>query len=201
VSQPPDLRVSDADRERIAERLRDAAGEGRLTVEELDERLELVYGARVGSELAAVTADLPQASPASQSPDRRGRRRWLISVLGGRRLRGRWLAGRKITSIGFMGGADIDLRDAVLTEGELTITTLAVMGGVNVIVPPGVDVTVSGFALMGGHDSNIPPQDLPPGARRVHVRAYALMGGVSVRMRSRDRKALEAATEPPSTDA
>jgi hypothetical protein len=74
------------------------------------------------------------------------------------------------------------------------------MGGVNVIVPPGIDVVVSGFALMGGHDSNIPPQDLPPGVRRVHVRAYALMGGVSVRMRKRDRKAL-AATEPPSTDA
>jgi hypothetical protein len=193
VSRLPDLRVSDADREQVAERLRDAAGEGRLTVEELDARLERAYGARVGSELAAVTADLPQTSQAAGAPDRRGTRRWLISVLGGRRLRGRWLAGRKLASIGFMGGADIDLRDAVLTEGELTITTVAVMGGVNVIVPPGVDVEVSGFALMGGHDANIPPQELPPGARRVHVRAYALMGGVSVRMKRRDREALAAA--------
>ena len=201
TSQPPDLRVSDADREQVAERLRVAAGEGRLTVEELDERLEQTYGARVGSELAAVTADLPHGSPGAASPDRRARRRWLISILGGRRLSGRWLAGRKITSLGFMGGADIDLRDAVLTEGELTITTVAVMGGVNVIVPPGIDVTTSGFALMGGHDSNIPPQDLPPGARRVHVRAFALMGGVSVRMKRRDRKALAAASEPPRTDA
>ena len=55
-----DLRVSDADRERTAARLRDAAGEGRLDVAELDERLERAYAARTRGELAELTADLPR---------------------------------------------------------------------------------------------------------------------------------------------
>ena len=199
MSELPDLRVSDADREQIAERLREAAGEGRLTVEELDGRLEAAYAARTGRDLAPLTADLPErtASPARRRAA--GNRRWLVSIMGGGHLRGRWRAGPRLTSIGVMGGADIDLRNAVLTEGELTITAVTVMGGVDVIVPPGVDVELSGFAFMGGNDAEVPPQDLPPGARRVHVRAFSLMGGVEVRMKRRDRKALAAGDplEPP----
>jgi hypothetical protein len=199
TSQPPDLRVSDADRERVAERLRDAAGEGRLTVEELDERLELAYAARTGTDLAPLTADLPAASPGGDLAEhRRGgpgkTRRWIVAIMGGGNLRGRWLAGRKLTSVAIMGGGEIDLRNAVLTEGDLQITIFSFMGGVNVVVPPGVDVECSGFALMGGNDTHVPPQDLPPGARRVHVRAISIMGGSDVKMKRRDRKALEASS-------
>ena len=54
----PDLRASDADRERTADLLRHAAGEGRLTLEELDERLTLAYATRTQRELARLTADV-----------------------------------------------------------------------------------------------------------------------------------------------
>jgi Domain of unknown function (DUF1707)/2TM domain len=64
-----DLRASDAERERLVEHLRTHAGEGRLTVEELDERLERVYAATTRAELAALTADLPQ--PRRPRPDAR----------------------------------------------------------------------------------------------------------------------------------
>jgi hypothetical protein len=196
VSEPLEIRVSDADRERVAERLRDAAGDGRLTIEELDERVELAYGARTGTDLAPLTADLPASSPQDTAVGHRrpgGKpRRWIVAVMGGGNLRGRWLAGPKLTSVMIMGGGEIDLRNAVLSEGELRITAIGVMGGVDVIVPPGVEVSMSGFALMGGNDCNVPEQDLPPGARRVHVRAISLMGGSDVRMRRRDRKALQA---------
>ena len=53
------LRASDADREHVAERLRHAAGEGRIVAEELEERLEAVFSARTYGELDAVVADLP----------------------------------------------------------------------------------------------------------------------------------------------
>jgi len=202
TGQPPDLRVSDADRERVAERLRDAAGEGRLTVEELDERLDRAYGARTGSDLAPLTADLPEpalgAEPLAHRHAGGKRRRWIVAVMGGSNLRGRWLAGRKLSAIAVMGGGEIDLRNAVLTEGELRITIFSFMGGVNVVVPPGIDVECSGFALMGGNDTHVPPQDLPPGARRVHVRAISIMGGSDVKMKRRDRKALEAGDSPPA---
>jgi hypothetical protein len=202
-AQPPDLRVSDADRERVAERLRDAAGEGRLTVEELDERVEAAYGARTAGELAELTADLPvtagsrlPAAPSSRKP-----RRWLVSVMGGGNLRGRWRAGRKLTAVSLMSGGDVDLRHAEMDSPEIRITAVAIMGGVDVIVPAGVDVEVSGFAFMGGNDMKVPVQNLGPDAPRVHVRAFSLMGGVCARMKRSERQALEAGAadrrEPP----
>jgi len=57
----PELRASDEDRERVVERLRVAAGDGRLTAAELDERLGAALTARTSRELAALTADLPEA--------------------------------------------------------------------------------------------------------------------------------------------
>ena len=67
-----ELRASDADRDRVAERLRSAAGEGRLSSDELEERLEAAFAARTDAELAPLTADLP-APPAHV---RVGRGRW-----------------------------------------------------------------------------------------------------------------------------
>jgi Domain of unknown function (DUF1707)/Cell wall-active antibiotics response 4TMS YvqF len=200
TSQPPDLRVSDADRERVAERLREAAGAGRLTVDELDERVERAYAARTAGELTTLTADLP-ATPGAALPGKpaqRKPRRWLVSIMGGGNLRGRWRAGEKLTVVSLMSGGNVDLRHAQITSREIHITAISVMGGVDVIVPAGVDVEVTGFALMGGYDDRVPVQDLPADAPRVHVRAISLMGGVTARMKRSERKALEAANEPPS---
>ena len=71
-----ELRVSDADRERVAERLRLAAGEGRLTAEELEGRLERALSARTEGELVPLVADLPAGpAPASSAPRSRSPRR------------------------------------------------------------------------------------------------------------------------------
>ena len=64
--QPGDpslLRVSDADRHKVADILRDAAGEGRLEIDELDERLEATYAAKTYADLVPITADLPATAP------------------------------------------------------------------------------------------------------------------------------------------
>src|SRR3954469_11883116 len=58
-SDPPRLRISDADRHRVAEILREAAGEGRLDIDELDQRLEATYAARTYADLVPITMDLP----------------------------------------------------------------------------------------------------------------------------------------------
>ena len=83
----PDQRVSDREREAVAERLRDAAAEGRLDAEELDERLTVAYRARTVSDLAPLTADLPPAPappparrPIPQSPDVRRRLATFLTV-------------------------------------------------------------------------------------------------------------------------
>jgi hypothetical protein len=50
-----------------------------------------------------------------------------------------------------------------------------------VIVPPGVDVEVSGFAIMGGRDIKLSGERPPPGAPRILIRAFALMGGIDIK--------------------
>jgi hypothetical protein len=188
--EPPAIRVSDAEREGVAERLRHAAGEGRLTVEELAERIDRAYEARTAGELVELTADLP-AAPASAAPATAKRpRRWLLSIMGGGDLRGRWRVGERLTAIAVMGGGAIDLRQAVLESDEVTITAVAVMGGFDIIVPPGADVEVSGFDFMGGRDVKLSGDPPRPGAPRIHVRAFALMGGIDVKEKPATRSSL-----------
>jgi len=86
-----------------------------------------------------------------------------------------------------MGGVDLDLREAELESEQVTIWALAMMGGVDVIVPDDCELDASGFGLMGGfdeHDKAAPP---PAGAPVVRVRGLALMGGIDVYRTARTR--------------
>ena len=173
------LRVSDADREGAALALRDAAADGRLTLDELTKRLDGAYGAKTRDDLDRVLHDL-QARAAPQPPSTRPRRRWLLAVMGGTDLRGRFRVEDGLRVVAVMGGANIDLRQAELTRPELTITVFSLMGGVNVVVPPGVEVDGhSVFAIMGGRHIRV-PDDYVPGAPRIRVRGLAVMGGLNV---------------------
>jgi hypothetical protein len=188
--QHPELRVSDADREATVVRLREAGGEGRLTLEELAERVERADAARTRGDLDALTADLPATASAAATlaPDSaRKERRWVVAVMGGEQRKGRWRPSRRTNAIAVMGGVDIDLREAELADGA-EILAIPVMGAVTVIVPEGVSVEMSGFALMGGNSG---PDDkvLPlPNSPVVRVRAFSLMGGVVVERKKARRR-------------
>jgi len=189
--QHPELRVSDAEREATVVRLREAGGEGRLTLEELAERVERADAARTRGDLDALTADLPAAagSTSTMLPDSpRKERRWVVAIMGGEQRKGRWRPSKRTNAIAVMGGVDIDLREAELADGA-EILAIPVMGAVTVTVPEGVSVEMSGFALMGGNSG---PDDkvLPlPNSPVVRVRAFSLMGGVVVeRKKARQRR-------------
>ena len=178
VSDRPELRVSDADRETAVARLRTAVGEGRLTLEELAERVELADAARTHGDLAALTADLPVSAPASAAVERRARG-WIVAVMGGAARKGRWRPPARTNVLTLMGGAELDLREAELAE-DIVITAVALMGGIGITVPEGVSVELTGFALMGtngGPNDKLPPL---PGAPAIRVRAFSLMGGVGI---------------------
>jgi Domain of unknown function (DUF1707) len=66
--RPGELRASHVDRDNVVEQLRVAAGDGRLTAEELDQRLEAALTARTYSELAVLTTDLPAAPGGPAAP-------------------------------------------------------------------------------------------------------------------------------------
>ena len=201
-------RASDAEREAVVARLRDAASEGRLTVEELAERIDAAYAATTRAELEPLTADLPDvpmttattSPPASGGLPARATSSLVLGILGGGDRKGRWRVPSRMTVVNVMGGADLDLREAVLDAPEVEITVWSLMGGSDVIVPEGVHVELEGFALLGGNRLRLEGPPPPPGAPVVRVRAWSLMGGTDVktsRGRRRRRHGLPEPPEPP----
>jgi hypothetical protein len=191
LSGPADyslMRVSDSDRERAADVLREAAGHGRITMDELDERLELTYAAKTYADLAAVTRDLPgpAQAPSAVQPAMAGRiggtprSKFSVAIMSSARRMGRWVVPRNYVGVAVMGGIELDLREAQFSEPEVTIHAYTLMGGIEITVPEDVDMDVSGVAFMGGFDHNASGPGVP-GAPRVRIIGFALMGGVDVR--------------------
>ncbi|EGX58640.1 hypothetical protein SZN_16770 [Streptomyces zinciresistens K42] len=194
----PELRASDADRERVAEILREALAEGRLDMEEFGERLDAAYTARTYGELAPLTRDLPAGGAARSAVDMVKRTgvmegdwaarivggedisTWGVAVMSGFQRKGRWTAPRRFNCFAFWGGGEIDLREADFADREVTLNCVAVMGGVQVVVPPGVEVVVRGIGVMGGFDHREEGVAGDPGAPRVIVTGFAFWGGVGV---------------------
>ncbi|HKD94078.1 MAG TPA: DUF1707 domain-containing protein [Gaiellaceae bacterium] len=170
-------RASDAEREQVVARLRDASTEGRLTLEELADRTALAYRAQSHAELARVTGDLPAtATPVS----RRKPVRWLGTVIGEVNRKGRWRIGAKTRVVMGIGDCRLDLRAAELDGDEVTITITQLIGDTTIVVPRHVDVELSGFFLIGDKSVTGPDEELPPSAPRVHVRGFGLIGELTV---------------------
>jgi hypothetical protein len=183
-------RASDAEREAVVARLRNATAEGRLTVEELAERIDVAYAATTLAELEPLTTDLPAgpSHPAVGTPSAPaaggGGSSLVFGILGGGDRRGRWRVPARTTVVNVMGGADLDLREAVLETPEVEITVFSLMGGSNITVPQGVHVELGGFALMGGNRLRLDGPAPGPGAPVVRVKAWSLMGGTDVKTKA-----------------
>lgn len=197
---PGKLRASNADREVVAKALQNAMAEGRLTVAELQERLDTVYAAETLSELEPVTWDLPGHTnlvphppavpdyavgvpPAPPTPARIGgtaTSNVAIAILSGSDRKGNWVVPTQFTAVAVMGGIELNLTDARYAAGQVTITAVAVMGGIDIIVPPDITVIVNGIGLLGAFEDSAQVVG-PPGCPVVRVNGLALMGGVEVK--------------------
>jgi class 3 adenylate cyclase len=188
-SARPELRVSEGERDKAAAALARYCGEGRLTLEEFSQRVEVVLAARTQSDIDQVMSDLPAGPdvPAYTSPIPASG--WFVAVLSGSSRKGRWRPKPKTRALAIMGGVDLDLRNAEIEGSELRISATSIMGGIHIVVPEGVHVHLGGFALMGGKDMRVANVPVLPGAPVIRVRAFAIMGGVQVRTK-RPRSAL-----------
>jgi uncharacterized protein DUF1707/cell wall-active antibiotic response 4TMS protein YvqF len=187
---PAQLRIGDAERHQVAEILREAAGEGRLDLDELDARLEATYAARTYADLVPITMDLPShphsapvVKAASSSlvvpgPDKETH----FGIMSGFDRRGVWVVPQELTVFCFWGGAELDLRQAKFAAQEVVITINAIMGGAQVIVPPHVNVKMEGTGIMGGYSgpSGLVDATLDATSPTVRIRGVAIMGGVNV---------------------
>ncbi|RCV52774.1 DUF1707 SHOCT-like domain-containing protein [Marinitenerispora sediminis] len=198
TAQPPEpsprpapsgqFRASHDDREAVVERLRDAAAEGRIDLDELDSRLEQALTSKTHAELAALTADLPKPhSSASQPPlVLRG------GLHGASRGPGRWEVPGHVIAHGGMGGVKLDFTRVECNLPEVTVEAYGEAAGVTIVLPDGWAADTSGMdpGLGGLTDKTTP--DRRPGTPLIRLTGSGGMAGVVIRHPNRwERRRLE----------
>ena len=182
--EPPDLGRPDvsSEREQAIAALRHHTAAGLLSLDDFAEGVERVLVAETRADLVAITSNLPAIPEPSAPPER------VPAALGRRRAlgekRARPVAARRPSARGrLLGSVEVDLCDALVVGDDATIYVVAILGGVEVQVPEGLPVELSGFAVMGTKQYKVSRADVISGMPRVRVRAFALCGGVTVRTR------------------
>lgn len=210
TSEPPRHPLNEQERQRVVELLCDAYASDQLEMEEFERRLDQANRAGSGAELAGLLSDIRVASAVvSTSPEGRGgkggavtqrdggdvgwhvadsaripERQFHLAIWSARVRKGNWVPARQMTALAFMGGVELDFREAVFGPQGVDVTAFAVMGSVEIIVPPGIHVETNGFALMGGFEDVLMGAGVAgPDAPTLRISGMALMGGVEVSVR------------------
>ena len=176
----PELRASHADRDRVVEVLRVAAGDGLLTADELDERLEAALSARTRSELAVLTADLPPSGIQLQAKD-------LVRIdqrFGDVTRNGRWVVPRRMEIRLTAGDVKLDFTEALITQDTLHIDVdLGIGGDLTLVTRPGIVVDTGDLS---GRLGEVKVRDVTdphaPVILRVELAGRVRGGGVVARL-------------------
>lgn len=178
-------------RDTVLTLLSDRFADDTLDVDELDTRLARAHAASSIAELDALVADLAPsalavASPSTPArlddPDRPADRR-RTTLIGGYEQKGRWLVPRRLRLRCGIGGAALDLREANLAPGVTEIHVVCGIGGLEVLVPPGVAVECDLTTVIGGVDEDLLDAGDGPVRARVRITGVILIGGVEVATR------------------
>ena len=149
-----ELRASHEDRDQVVELLRVSAGDGRLTADELDERLEQAMTARTYGELARLVADLPAAGSVASTPAPAPRVKDVVRIecgSGHAKRDGRWVVPQRIEARVHSGHVKLDFTQAVITQPVLQIDAEVRSGHVILITKPGIVVDTDDVAVRSGH--------------------------------------------------
>ncbi|MDS1272137.1 DUF1707 domain-containing protein [Lipingzhangella sp. LS1_29] len=173
---PPRMRAGDADRERVLAVLRDAATDGRIDLDEHNERAERVHTARTLGELVSVTEDL--LPPAEQPIQLRSEP--VIALFRGERRAGRWVVPARHVSFALGTTVELDLREALMVRRHVRMHASAILGRVVVHLPDEVEVRIRGWAFLGRRHTNTRPprSDDPP---ILELEGFCLLGSLRVR--------------------
>jgi hypothetical protein len=186
------IRASDADRDRIADVLREAMAEGRLTADEHAERIDLVYRAKTVGELQPLVRDLPASSgsTAAPRPDAQpyaygpeapnGPADNLVAVFSSATRKGRWRVGGRTNAFALFGSVEIDLTEALFGQRFTVINATSIFGSVDVRVPENISLRGNGTGVFGSFEVRTlesPDQEAPV----VVVNGYSVFGSVEAR--------------------
>ena len=109
------------------------------------------------------------------------KRCWLVAVIGNERLTRRWAAPSRLNAVAVLGDVIVDLREAEVRGEELSIQATAILGDVQVLVPRGAGVGMSGVAVVGHKELAIEPAEYTLAVPAVRVSAVTIIGDVIVR--------------------
>jgi hypothetical protein len=185
-----------AERERVVQTLSAYFAQDQLTLTEFEHRLERAYNVSALDQLRSLIADLPALPvhadtqgaataipalvPSSEVPPRGG----MFAVMGAHERTGSWIVPRQLKVVVLMGYAELDLREARFGPGVTDIEVFVMMGGVGIIVPPGVRVESMGAAFMGGFELQAGDATaLSPAHPILRVGGVVVMGGVETETR------------------
>lgn len=188
--QGPDLRASasgvearagDAEREQVAEKLRVAAGEGRIDLAELEERLERAYQAKTYRELDALLADLPDKRP-DGAPAPSGSETMLFKTRGSNvKQNGRWTVPRRIVVECGVPNVVIDFTEATCAHRDVLVEANCGLGSIKLIVPRGWTVLVDGSSTNTSHISNKADAPKDPAAPTLTLVGHPRSGHIRIR--------------------
>ena len=155
-ASPDRLRASHEDRDRVIEMLRVAAGDGRLTAEELDERVEIAFTARTYGDLAALTSDLPASgqaiAPAGPATPALPKDMLRIETRSGNLTRvGRWVVPRRIEARVTSGNIKLDFTEATIVNRLIEIEADVRSGNLFIITKPGIAVDTDDIVVRSGN--------------------------------------------------
>jgi hypothetical protein len=195
--------VNDADRpidtvrEEAIDQLILNYGHGQLSLEAFERRLETALDARDHETLISVTADLElKSEPGFQDTKRRAMGmddsdapatvEHAIAICGGTERAGRWTVPSEIRVVAALGGVDLDFSRAEFSRRVVRVRLFGFMGGIDIMVPEGVNVEANTFCIFGGFSNKAAGQH-DPEAPTIVIDGFLLMAGADVRVK-RSRK-------------
>jgi len=179
-----------------------------IPMEEFERRVEVAHRAGSVEELKGLLRDLPggnlparaenQAVPATRprakvtAAAHVKEQAFVVAIMGGAARKGRWSPARRNFAFTLMGGAELDFREAILPPGVTDVQIVTIMGGVEILVPPGINVESHGIGIMGGFEDVSGSGAYDPDAPTLRIAGLALMGGVDIQVRHPGESARDA---------
>ncbi|GAB2672540.1 DUF1707 SHOCT-like domain-containing protein [Kribbella swartbergensis] len=196
-------RVSDLEREEVADVLREAAGEGRLSYAELEERLETLYASKTYGELVELTADLPNGPRAPGVPAVSHQQYAGVTVQAGpvinafmseTKRTGNWLAPQHQEVNAVLGDVTLDYTEAQLPYDEVYVEVKSILADVKIRVPQNAIVHLDSNPILGSvseQQSGPTAADPTPGRPKTfHIRGTAILGEIKIKRGPRLTKRL-----------
>lgn len=202
-TKPPAAPLGEEAREKTIDVLCQSFARDEMEVEEFEKRVELVHRAETAEQLRLLLADLPTAAVPVEvaasiarrtlPADRIPARSIVVGIMGEGRRSGAWIPARDNRVVAAMGSCQLDFRDAQLGPGVTEVWVFAIMGSVEIIVPPDLQVDCSGIGIMGAFDHRqTMTSTTDPEAPVIRVTGVCIMGAAEVLVRYPGETAREA---------